>query len=232
MTPEHTDDLLEQSLAAWAVPEPPADLTDRILAQHAEPLVVLSPSDEAPAPLPEDPHAMLATASRTPFSLRPFWTATLVGFAAAAALLLAFTAGRESAPAGPPSPNLEVQVVAPAPSQPERTRPQAPPAPPAPPQPPAPPRPEVKPKPPKPPQAPAAPAAPPAPPKGTLRLGTSPGSPPAQVYIDGKHIGGTPISKHPVVTGPHEVVFEWPDGTRETHDVEVEDGTPLVVRGG
>ncbi|MBV1860748.1 MAG: hypothetical protein KUG77_20200, partial [Nannocystaceae bacterium] len=125
MKPKHPDEaLLEQSLAAWDVPEPPPGLTDRILAQNAEPLGALSrptTQTESPVALKEDRPSMLPTDLRAETSMRPFWTATVFGFAAAAAVVVAFMAGRQStttsapAPATPVVPSVEIQVTAPAP---------------------------------------------------------------------------------------------------------------------
>lgn len=138
MKPEHPDEaLLEQGIAAWDVPEPPPGLTDRILAQNAETLTALSTpaspiSSQPPALEPgfkEDTPAMLPTDLRTESSMRPFWTATALGFAAAAAIVLAFMAGRQSttpAAIAPVVPSVEIQVTAPAPVA-------VPPEPPAPP---------------------------------------------------------------------------------------------------
>lgn len=139
MKPENPDEaLLERGLAAWDVPEPPPDLADRILAQNAETLTALStPPNPSPTPaelqpLEEDRPAMLPTTIRNESSMRPFWTATALGFAAAAAIVLAFMAGRQSStpPLTPGVPNVEIQVTAPAPVA-------QPPVPPAPPEPPA-----------------------------------------------------------------------------------------------
>lgn len=138
MKPEHPDEaLLEQGLAAWDVPEPPPGLTDRILAQNAETLTALSTPANPIASQPralepglkEDTPAMLPTDLRTESSMRPFWTATALGFAAAAAILVAFMAGRQSttpAAIAPVVPSVEIQVTAPAPVA-------VPPKPPAPP---------------------------------------------------------------------------------------------------
>ena len=67
MKPEHpSESLLERSLAAWDVPEPPPDLTDRILAHNADAVEALSQpppespfeeADETPAMLPTEPHS-------------------------------------------------------------------------------------------------------------------------------------------------------------------------------
>lgn len=136
MKPENPDEaLLEQGLAAWDVPEPPPGLTDRILAQNAETLTALRtpPPPAEPPALEEDRPAMLPTDLRTERPMRPFWTATALGFAAAAAIVLAFMAGRQSNPpvVTPVSPSVEIQVSAPAPA----ASPQVPPEPPAPPAP-------------------------------------------------------------------------------------------------
>lgn len=237
-------DLVEQGLEAWEVPEPPPDLTDRILAQNAQTLAALSRPDTTPEPADEETPIMLPTDPRPSSSnLRPFWTATMVGFAAAAALLLAFAAGQDSAPQAPtPSvPKVEVQVTAPI------TTPSTPP-------PPTPsrapelpdkiiiqettPAPVVK-TPPPAPKAPTSPKSarttrkkqPPAEERAILRLGTAPGVGLAQVYVDGKHVGSSPIARFDVDPGKHTVRYEWPDRSEE-HEVDVKAGTATMVRGG
>lgn len=290
MKPENPDEvLLEQGLAAWDVPEPPPGLTDRILAQNAELLTALSTpaspiASQPPAlepTLKEDTPAMLPTDLRTESSMRPFWTATALGFAAAAAVVLAFMAGRQStapAPVAPVVPNVEIQVSAPAPVA----------LPPAPPEPPTPPVPgettviyeteeavETIPEPPKVPRvrgnkkrrprgsvsadlknpfgdgsasddvespfgsqsedSDEADASVMKNPFGsktsTLRLGTHAGSPPADVTVDGKSVGRTPLAAVKVSPGTHTVVFRWPD-KRQSFTVDIKANQSKVVRAG
>ncbi len=267
MTDElHEDDVLERSLAAWDAPEPPHGLTDRILAYNAETLVSMSApprhrAQEESEPIPM--HPMHPIEPRTTSSARPFITATLIGFAAAAVLLLAFTAGRRSnsSPAVTPVlPAIELQVTAPAPA-----------VPPAPPPVPAPPLASE-------PASPVAPDAVPSAPTlrnpfdeaqrkpkpgrthvihveetaqeaketsdilknpfrdepevpGVLRVGTLPGVQPARVFVDGVEVGFTPIARHEVTPGRHEVKFVWHDQT-SIKKVEVGAGKTQVVRGG
>ncbi|MGH1343632.1 MAG: hypothetical protein ACRBN8_18890 [Nannocystales bacterium] len=144
MKPENPDaTLLERGLAAWDVPEPPSDLADRILAQSTDAQASLSaqPDPAVPPPPEEETPTMLPTTIRHESSMRPFWTATALGFAGAAAIVLAFMAGRQSQPVPAPQvvspalvPSVEVQVSAP----PAVTQPPVIPLPPAPPTPPAP----------------------------------------------------------------------------------------------
>jgi len=245
-------ELFERALAEWDVPEPPADLTDRILGHDA----VLAALAGPPAPDPLTPNAseteetptMLPTEHRSSSSLRPFWTATLVGFAAAAALLLAFTAGRESVPEAPLSPSVpsvEIQVTAPAPQVP------APPAPAA--EATVPERIDLEETVPEAPEAPQAPKSkrderphrdggsskatspdlknPFAKDTGLLRIGTLAGVAPAQVYVDGKHLGPTPLASVKVEPGTHTIRFEWDDGAVQEQRVEVGAGDSRIVRG-
>lgn len=271
MKPENPDEmLLEQGLAAWDVPDPPPGLADRILAQNAETLTALSnppgPNLSPPEPptLEEERTPMQPTSLRPESSMRPFWTATAMGFAAAAAIVLAFMAGRQSTPAAPATavvPNVEVQVTAPAPV----AQPPAPPAPQIPPSVPADSE-DVRvpqnnalsdrvPRPPKPPKVgrskdlknpfrddevqPRTPddrdnrtlKDPFSSEKATLRLGTNAGSPPAQVTVDGKPVGMTPISSLKVAPGEHTVVFRWPD-MRRSMTIDVEANESKIVKAG
>lgn len=259
MKPEHpSESLLERSLAAWDVPEPPPDLTDRILAHNADAVEALShPPPESPFDEADETPAMLPTEPRTSSNLRPFWTATLLGFAAAAALLLAFAAGREStppAPLTPSTPRVEINLTAPvaAPAPPEgETRviymeettdpePAVAPEPPAPSDPPKarrrrprgsskdlknpfdldvdPEVPELK--------NPFGDA------PGILRIGTMSGVAPAEVYVDGKHVGRTPLAKVELEAGSHTVEFVWANDRRVTKKVTVSAGGTAIVRGG
>jgi len=139
MKPENPDaTLLERGLAAWDAPEPPSDLADRILAQSTDVLRSVSaqrnPAPTVPPPLEEERPAMLPTTIRHESSMRPFWTASVLGFAAAAAIVLAFMAGRQSQPIPTPAvaspavaPSVEVRVTAPPPIP----QPPVPPTPPA-----------------------------------------------------------------------------------------------------
>lgn len=134
MNPEHpSESLLERSLAAWDVPEPAHDLTDRILAHNADAVEALARPASTPsfARTDETP-TMLPTEPRPSSNLRPFLTATVLGFAAAAALLLAFSAGRETArpaPLTPATPKVEINVAAPVAAPAPPTPPPAPAAP-------------------------------------------------------------------------------------------------------
>ena len=260
MNPEHpSESLLERSLAAWDVPEPAPDLTDRILAHNADAVEALShPTPESPFDEAEETPAMLPTEPRTSSNLRPFWTATLLGFAAAAALLLAFAAGRQSKPPAPLTPstpqveiNLTAPVAAPVPTPPapapekviieEETTESEPAIAPTPPEPPKVRRrrprgsskdlknpfgdsddaavvPELK--------------DPFSGKPGILRIGTMSGVAPAEVYVDGKHVGRTPLAKVELEAGSHTVEFVWPNDKRVTKKVTVSAGGTAIVRGG
>jgi hypothetical protein len=66
----------------------------------------------------------------------------------------------------------------------------------------------------------------------TLRIGTNPGVPPAEVFVDGKRAGKTPIPGHKVTPGRHQVKFKWPGGKEIKKSVTVEDGGAQVVKAG
>ncbi len=257
MKSENPDEtLLERGLEAWDVPEPPPGLTDRILASNAEALAALctphTPTPDEPPALEEDPSPMLPTTPHNESSTRPFWTATALGFAAAAAIVLGFIAGRHSQPLAPPTvtpvlPTVEVRVTAPAPTL----------QPPAPPEPPRVPEvvpeagatnvpgsaldttPDLKnpfgasddPSRPRKPDVQRKPLKDPFS-KGTavLRIGTEVGAPPAQVFVDGNPLGATPIAAHKVSPGKHTVVFQWPD-KRQSMTVNLDADETRVVRG-
>lgn len=262
MKPDNPQEsLLERGLAAWEVPEPAADLTDRILAHNADAIEALSrPLPETPTEAEETP-AMLPTEPRTTSSLRPFWTATLLGFAAAAALLLAFAAGRQSSRPSelqPSTPQVEINVTAPVAA-------------------PVPPTPEVEPEPEPerviieetttPPDIEDDVTKPESPTRArskrkrrqhsselknpfempdlkdplaadateddaVLRVGTRSGVAPAEVYVDGKHVGKTPLAKLVLEPGSHTVEFVWANGRRQLKKVTIRAGGTAVVRGG
>ena len=65
-----------------------------------------------------------------------------------------------------------------------------------------------------------------------LRIGTNPGTPPAEVRVDGKRVGTTPLARVEVTPGRHKIEFRWPDGKRTLKFVNVQDGGTAVVRGG
>ncbi len=271
----HEEDLLERGLAAWEAPQTPIGLTDRILAHNADALAGLAqpaPQDAQP-PQESEPIPMHPTQPRISSSARPFWTATLVGFAAAAALLLAFTAGRESTSAPqvapqikPVIPKVEIQVTAPPPAAPTAVSPPTPPAPPAVPEAaPVPPEPNTT-EPPQPPPTLKDPFGDPArkpqsKPKSkpgsdrviymeetsrnlknpfsddgeksaVLRIGTTAGTMPARVFVDGVEIGSTPLARHDVTPGRHKIKFVWSSGKTETKYVTVKAGKNAMVRGG
>jgi len=67
--------------------------------------------------------------------------------------------------------------------------------------------------------------------QGTLRIGTNPGFGPAQVFVDGKLVGTTPIAAHKVSAGKHVIRWKWPDRVM-TLSTEVIAGETTVIRGG
>ncbi len=79
---------------------------------------------------------------------------------------------------------------------------------------------------------------PPAPPKptlaktSTLRIGTNPGVLPAQVFVDGKLVGTTPIGGFKVSPGKHKVKWKWSDGREVTMSVDIADGETKLIRNG
>jgi eukaryotic-like serine/threonine-protein kinase len=79
---------------------------------------------------------------------------------------------------------------------------------------------------------------PPAPPKptlaktATLRIGTNPGVLPAQVFVDGKPVGTTPVGGFKVAPGKHKVKWKWTDGREVTMSVDVADGEVKLIKNG
>jgi serine/threonine-protein kinase len=74
-----------------------------------------------------------------------------------------------------------------------------------------------------------------APPKtkdmGTLRIGTNAGADPAEVFVDGKRIGTTPIAAYKVAAGMHVVKWKWP-GKVDTATVMVVAGETKLIKSG
>ena len=66
----------------------------------------------------------------------------------------------------------------------------------------------------------------------TLRIGTNSGVPPAEVYVDGRRVGKTPLPSVKVTPGRHRVKYKWPDGKEVSQTVDVADGGSKVVKGG
>ena len=65
-----------------------------------------------------------------------------------------------------------------------------------------------------------------------LRIGTPAGVDPANIYIDGRFAGKTPIPAFKVKPGRHTVKFKWADGREITKTIEVAEGGSKVVRAG
>jgi hypothetical protein len=61
-------------------------------------------------------------------------------------------------------------------------------------------------------------------PKGTVHLNASPW---AEVWIDGKRVGDTPIGNLEVPIGPHEIVFRHPQFGEKRHAVSVTGAAPV-----
>ena len=51
----------------------------------------------------------------------------------------------------------------------------------------------------------------------------------AEVWIDGKSIGETPIGNLPITIGPHEVAFRHPELGEKAASIIVKAGTPMRV---
>jgi hypothetical protein len=66
----------------------------------------------------------------------------------------------------------------------------------------------------------------------TLRIGTNPGAPPAEIYVDGRYVGKTPRPSVRVTPGRHTVQFKWPVGKTIRKKIVVEDGRSLIVKAG
>jgi len=65
-------------------------------------------------------------------------------------------------------------------------------------------------------------------PKGTVNLNASPW---AEVWLDGRRIGETPIGNLAVPIGPHEIVFRHPEFGEKKHAVSVTTAAPVRVSG-
>ena len=77
----------------------------------------------------------------------------------------------------------------------------------------------------------------PSPPKtaaktATLRIGTNPGVPPAEVYVDDRFVGKTPRPSVKVTPGRHTVKFKWPGGKVIKKSVTVASGGSSIVKAG
>jgi hypothetical protein len=210
-------------LDAWEVPDPSRDAIDRMFTAAFEP----DPGMERP---------MHATPRRSLF------TSVAVGFLVAAGLLLSFWIGRSSvepivvdtpppslppaAPAAEPAITLACPEPEPAPECPAVETVEVPVPMPVP---------EVAPRPPR--KRAAPPAArdlkdPFASKSVTLHLGTNKGAGPAEVFIDGKRRGMTPLPNIKVLPGRHTVRFKFPTGREITRRIDVSDGETHFVKVG
>jgi hypothetical protein len=63
-----------------------------------------------------------------------------------------------------------------------------------------------------------------------LKIGTAPGLPPADVFIDGKSAGKT-VVKVMVTPGSHTVKWKWADGASSSEKVSVGDGESKTLKG-
>ena len=61
-------------------------------------------------------------------------------------------------------------------------------------------------------------------PQGTVNLNASPW---AEVWIDGRRVGETPIGNLAVPIGPHEIVFRHPELGEKKQAVSVTTGAPV-----
>ncbi|HWB78329.1 MAG TPA: protein kinase [Nannocystaceae bacterium] len=122
----------------------------------------------------------------------------------------------------PTTPGTGVTPTTPAttPSTPPSTPPATPPS-----------TPSTRPSKPKPPKQPTPPK-PTAAKTSTLRIGTNAGVAPAQVFVDGKLVGTTPIGGLKVSPGKHKVKWKWPDGREVTTSVDVADGEMKTIKNG
>ena len=66
--------------------------------------------------------------------------------------------------------------------------------------------------------------------EGTLRIGVEVGAAPAEVFVDGKSVGFTPIASVRVQAGRHKVRWEWNDGRKITKIVSIEADVATVIR--
>jgi hypothetical protein len=89
-------------------------------------------------------------------------------------------------------------------------------------------RPTSKPKQPKQPTPPKPPVAK----TSTLRIGTNAGIAPAQVFVDGKLVGTTPVGGYKCSPGKHKVKWKWPDGREVNTVVDVADGETKTIKNG
>jgi len=63
-------------------------------------------------------------------------------------------------------------------------------------------------------------------PRGVVNLNAAPW---AEVFLDGQHVGETPIGNLSVPIGPHEIVFRHPQFGEKRHAVAVTAGTPVRI---
>jgi hypothetical protein len=69
-------------------------------------------------------------------------------------------------------------------------------------------------------------------PAGVIRMGTTAGTRPARVLVDGSSVGMTPIASYEASPGRHEVQWRWPDGTTETRTVTVVADEAITLEAG
>ncbi len=65
----------------------------------------------------------------------------------------------------------------------------------------------------------------------TLKIGVMPGTPPADVFVDGKKVGSGPVVVTKVSGGSHTVKWKWSDGKSTTQKVSIGDTETKVVKG-
>jgi hypothetical protein len=61
-------------------------------------------------------------------------------------------------------------------------------------------------------------------PQGVINLNAAPW---AEVWIDGRRVGDTPIGNLSIAIGPHEVVFKHPQLGEKRHAISVSLGAPV-----
>ncbi len=205
-------------LDTWAAPEPSGALTHDILAGVTDVLTELAQPDPEPEPVPMllPPPASL-TSGRSPA------LPICVGFVIAAAVLLAFVLGRESATPAPGT-QLEVHVANP-PGGVSIPGPATAPTPPAPPAPPS----AVG-----PPSAPPAPLAPRSTPlranTSWLRIIAEPQEQPVRVRLDAVKLRDPTGGRIEIEPGRHRLQFAMPDGSRWTRTFQVAPGQTENIR--
>jgi hypothetical protein len=69
-------------------------------------------------------------------------------------------------------------------------------------------------------------------PNSTLHIGTNRGAEPAEIWIDGKRRGKTPLPNVKVPAGTHTIEFRFPDGKIIQRRIDIEDGGTEFIKMG